>query len=170
MEISFMMLARYAELSQDGKISMLSGDIDTVRVQGNLPLVSGSPLCLIAKLAFPANECGRRYVSRVQLVTPDGGALDVGERPIDTPPPAPGRLTKVAFVLYMSGLPLPAAGEYAFRLLVDGVEVKRLPLYVEVVPPSPGGGERWQTWSCEKTGSARGCLGPLSAWRRGSPI
>jgi len=135
MELTCAMLAAYAELAQDGKLSMISGDLDTVHVVGTFPATAGTPLYLVVKLVFPANECGQNYQCRIELIRPDGDILEAPENVITPPAPAPNfTFTKVGFILVFFGITFPSAGEYRIRVLIDGVEIKSLPLRLDAAP------------------------------------
>jgi hypothetical protein len=141
MELSFLMLAPYGEITSDGKVSVLSGDLDTLRVAGELPAVPATPLYFLGKVVFPPNECGGRYPSRFEIIRPDGQPLQVVENVLEPPPAQNNRPIKVAFVIIIAGVALPAYGEYTVRLVVAGRELKAAPLYIERIAPDaiPGG-------------------------------
>lgn len=138
MRVDYMMLAPYAELSDDGKVSMLSGDLDTLNIRGQFPGITATPLYLTVRLSFPANECGRQYISQVRVVAPDGATITETEaKPLDTPAPDQGHMeTKIRFIIAFAGMLIPAPGEYRIQLLVDNVEQKSIPLYVIALPPA----------------------------------
>lgn len=136
MEVQFMTLAPYAEVSPDGKVSMISGDIDALNVRGELPGVSATPLYVVIKVVFPRQECSRRYLSRVAVLGPDGNPVaQTDETPIDPPQPQTGRdTTKVTFLTVLGTVFLPRAGAFRVSFSLDGQERKSIPLDVVLLP------------------------------------
>ena len=54
MQLTCAMLARCAELSESGAVHILGGDINSLRLEGAFPAVSGVPLYYVVKLAVEA--------------------------------------------------------------------------------------------------------------------
>jgi hypothetical protein len=130
------MLAPHAEFGDDGKVYVLGGDIDTVRIPtATFPATAGVPLYLIGKITFLAQESGQEHHARIELIAPDETVLESVNQRLSPPPPVAGRQTKTGFVLMFSRITFPVPGEYAIRLVLDGTEARRLPLYVEQIPP-----------------------------------
>ena len=137
MELHFMMLAPYAEIIPDGKVSMISGDIDKLTILGgDFPAISSTPLYLIGKLILAPEDCGRGHHSRAEVVDPNGTVVAVNDGSFDVPPHQPGVLAKMSFTVILQGFALPVPGPYVVRLLIDGKEIKRLPLSVEKPLPA----------------------------------
>jgi hypothetical protein len=138
MEVSCLMLAAYAELSEDGKVSVLGGDIDTVRVPtATFPTTSAVPLYLIGKIRFSADEGGRDHPSRIELIAPDGTVLESAHKPLSPPLPVlDRRQSNVGFLLVFFRMTFPVPGEYTIQLSLDGAVIRRMPIYVEQVPES----------------------------------
>jgi hypothetical protein len=135
MEVSYLMLATYAEMAGDGKVLICSGDLDTLRVPtAAFPASSGLPLYLVGRLSFPEHECGRDHQGRIEFVAPDGTVLNGTDQPFQPPPSHLGRPSKAGFIMIM-GMVFPMPGTYTIRLLVGGTVVKTLPVYVEQVLP-----------------------------------
>jgi Family of unknown function (DUF6941) len=132
MEVSCAMLAAYAEISPDGRVSMISGDLDTVRVRGSFPATLPTPLYLVITLAFPAAECEREYRTRVEIVGPDGAHLHQLEQTLFPPSPAPNQRTKTGAVVAFYALTFPMAGDYVIRIILGDEVIKRLPLRLEL--------------------------------------
>jgi hypothetical protein len=133
MEFQVATLASYAEIGQDGRVHMVSGCLDTLRSPAGFPITTSFPIFVVLYMLYPANECGRDYRLRVELVRPDGVVLDSVDH-VSYPPVSPDGLpSKVGFVIGLQGVTFPAAGRYAVRVLHDEAEVKRMPLTVEEV-------------------------------------
>lgn len=130
------MIAPHAELAPDGRVYVLSGDLDTIRIQGQLPGLLPIPLYFIAKIALTAEEAGREHTSRIEFIGPDGLIEAVDQKPRSEPVKA-GRQSKLGVLLAIGGVPLPRAGDYAFRLVFDDKEVIKLPLAV-IAESNPG--------------------------------
>jgi len=133
MEFQVATLASYAEIGQDGRVHMVGGCLDTLRSPTGFPITTSFPIFVVLYMLYPANECGKDYRLRVDLVRPDGAVLDSFDH-VSSPPVSPdGRPSKVGFVIGMQGITFPAAGRYAVRVLHDEAEVKRMLLNVEEV-------------------------------------
>ena len=134
------MIAPYAEIGQDGRVYVIGGDLDTVRVPIDFfPATVGLPLYVAVKIGLPAQECGRQYSSQIEIIAPDGTTLETTPHLIEAPlPDNPQRQSKVGIVLLLAGLTFPVTGEYSVRLVVDGIERARLPLYIDQVAPEQG--------------------------------
>src|SRR5258708_4185362 len=132
MDIFCTMLAVHAELAPDGKVSILSGDLDTLRLHGDFPFLTiGIPFYLLVKLSFPADECGREYPCRVEMTGPEGQLIEGIDNQLPVPPSTIGRPIKTGFLLAFHHLTFPSLGEYSISILLDGKEIRRLPLRVE---------------------------------------
>jgi hypothetical protein len=138
MEVDFALLAPYAELSPDGRVSLISGGLDTIHLP-RLDPASAAPLYLAARLSFRAEECRGGGAIRVEMIDPNGGLIDASEHQVDLPPPAPGQRTKISFLLTFRGSFFRVVGEHRVRLLFNGEERKVLPLSIVTAehPPRP---------------------------------
>jgi len=138
MKVSCFMLAPYAEITPEGKVYILSGDIDTFLVPTqSFPVTAGLPMYLAGKFTFPEEESGRNYPSTLEVVAPDGTILQTDHRTVDVPRPAPGRQTKVGFMVAFAHMTFPSPGTYTIRLRLEGLEGQNeqiLFLYVDQVP------------------------------------
>jgi hypothetical protein len=138
MEVDYAILAAYAELYPDGRVSLMSGGLDalTLKVAPGAP---SGPFYLATRLVFSAEECGKDYQMRIELVAPDDTVVEPGEpQRIHAPPPAPGRKTKVTFVLTAAAV-LSVFGDYKFRILIDEVEKKVVVFTVQPQSPTESG-------------------------------
>src|SRR5690242_1376631 len=131
MRVDFMMLAPYAELSEDGKVSMISGDFDTFNIRGIFPGVMATPCYVIIKLVFSPEECGHAYLAQMKVQSPDGNVVvETEHKPISPTLPNPDRTqSSVRLVFAFGGMFVPMAGEYKIQLLIDGTERKSIPLF-----------------------------------------
>ncbi len=119
MQLGFAFFARSGEMNQDGIFSVLGAGLDGVRV----PEVPGviPHLCLVVRVLLGEKESGVEHRFQVQVFTPSGTEVP-GERP-EVPfsaSEAPGAYTKFNCLVTFMAMPIPEAGAYQFRLLVDG--------------------------------------------------
>lgn len=133
MNVTCAMLARYADLSPGGGLHVLHGDIDTIRIQGVLPAVLSLPLYYVVKLSVPLEEAKPRHRFRVELLDSGDKLIYHVESELEGKLTGATKRTVLSTVITMVGLRFPAAGVHTFRMLVDGVEVTRTPLYVDAV-------------------------------------
>jgi hypothetical protein len=136
MDIAFAFLANYAEFAQDGRLTMVNGDLETL-LSTRFPTQPFN-LMLAVKLMFPAAECERDYQFRVEIsnsqMTQAGGQraptrIDIPVRPPRNPA-APQQGMTLGFAIQFLGIVFPRDGEYPVRILLDGVEKKTIPLRV----------------------------------------
>jgi hypothetical protein len=128
MELAYAFLARAAEINPTG-LSALSADFNQISVSHfptNIP-----PLSFVIKISFLPAEVGRHEIQAgfgaaegndFNIV--GGGVAEVGPNPHNADLPS-----DAALVLNF-GLPVPAAGDYVIRVLVDGRELGRRLLVV----------------------------------------
>jgi len=133
-EVGFGMLAVFAELTADGKVSVIGGDIDTLR--GKFPATLGLPLYVVLKLIFQPGETERDYELVMQVVSPKGNVLQGGGQTIHPARPVrPDLPTKVGVLLVLQSLTIPEVGDYLVRFSLNGRVIKELPLYIESLTP-----------------------------------
>jgi hypothetical protein len=136
MELTCAMLAAYAELAADSRLSVIGGDLDTIRLRGDLPGASVLPLYLVVLLRLPKDECGREYTIQVEFRDPGGEVIEQLPQKVTPPePPQADRMTKVGAVVAFQGLRFTAAGKHDFRVTVDGKEIASIPVHVEQISP-----------------------------------
>ena len=134
MEVGFGMLAVFAELAPDGKVSVIGGDIDTLK--GKFPATLGMPLYVVLKLIFYPGETERDYELVMQVISPSGNVIQGGGQTIRPGSPArPNLPTKVGVLLILQGLTIPEVGDYLIRFTLNGRVIKELPLYIESLSP-----------------------------------
>jgi hypothetical protein len=128
MEVDYALLAAFADLAPDGKVSIFHGGLDTIHLPqaGRL----GTPLYLAFRLSFPAEESGIEGVVRVELIAPDAAVVDSSEQSVHLETPDPGGQTMMSFVCRFVGVNIPTAGGYSVRVLFNGEEKKSLRLTV----------------------------------------
>jgi hypothetical protein len=130
MQLAFALLADLAEITSEGKIAMLGGDIDTIKTQ-MFPAVHPR-LSLVVKLNVKPAECNREHQFQVEVLNPAGELItpEIKSAFIPRPGEDKDRPLKYIFVLSFPLLLLSTSGTYIFRLLVNDEELGTLPLYV----------------------------------------
>jgi len=137
MEVGFALLATAAEMNPDGRFHILNGGLDGIRC--HIPGLLTIPLYVAARLVVPPEEAGKQGQITVEMVTPDGMTLHQATEPFSLAPVVPTgvRRMNLGFVIVFNNIPLMTAGEYTFRISVDGVPVKSLPLTVVAAAAQP---------------------------------
>jgi hypothetical protein len=134
MEVAYAILAMAADLTPDGRLHLLNGGIDTIA--GPFPGVLPVPVPLAVKVLFGAEDAGREYPGRVELVAPSGALVARAETTIRVSVPAnPQRSANGGFLLNLSAILFPVLGTYQVRIFVDDRLLKTLPLSIEAAPP-----------------------------------
>lgn len=117
MEITFAVLADYASVSADGKLSVMGiwNQISPV----SLPAQVLTPY-LVLTLVADVSESGRNRTLKLVLLDADGKQLMSAEHQIVVPvPPRPGASPRMNTILRIPVLQFPTAGDYRFALHVD---------------------------------------------------
>ncbi len=143
-EIDFAFLADAADARPGEKFNVLGGGVSRIGGTG-FPLVHPH-LALVVGLVLTAAEIGETHHLRFVLLAPEGQELSRAEAEIRADGLAVGADTPVTFAVDLWNLSFAVAGEYTFRVLINGSERKRLKLILEraaapgsgVVPPFPG--------------------------------
>jgi hypothetical protein len=136
MELAFAFLAEKAEHSEAKQLWVAAADFDRLTA---LALPAKSQFCIVLKLRISPEDLGRRHTVRFEHTEPRGQRSRLTE---DTEfrtapdPEVPGRATG-ASIIGNIGVVLNEPGEHTFHVIIDGHEIKSLPLLVEVKPPQP---------------------------------
>lgn len=130
MEVNFVFLCDYADNS--GKLAALGIGIDTIYAQ-TVPAEHPLFYAVIA-IRFNTVEVGQKRIG-LRLIDADGNnVVPPLDATIDVGNPPPGytyRVQRIAFALHR--VRFPHHGDYSISWLVDGAEVKSVPL--KVAPP-----------------------------------
>lgn len=133
MRVDFAVLADYALVDQHGKLSVL-GIFQHVWVQA-FPAVHPRTH-LVLRVKGKRTDLGTHAV-RIRFVDADGRELLGGEGTIQVNEPPAGITEVEAGAILVFDVPLPAAGQYAFEILVEGQPPVRVPLTASL--PGPRG-------------------------------
>lgn len=130
LQMSYAFLAESGQFTPDGKLWVLGGDIDTL-IAHDFPLVYPS-LTLLVKLLVPEEDALNDHRLRAYLTGP--GNEETGRETdfMFTTPLEQAQVAQpnVGFALAFQLLRFEQAGAYAFHIVVDGHELKILPLNV----------------------------------------
>ena len=122
MKLAFAFLAEAATVVPDkGWFSVLNGGVDTVGGASFPGPLHG--ISLIVRVAFSEEECGRDYDCHVGLFGPDGTLIPPEFRPTLKPkqPSDSNSLDyHITLCLAFQNVQLPAAGDYVFRVSING--------------------------------------------------
>jgi len=138
-DIDFAFLADAAETPPGQKFSVLGGGVTRIGGPG-FPL-RHPHIALVICLAVTVPEFGREHEVRIVLLDPDGHEISSAQGGIVAAGAGDGRDTLVTFSVDLWSISFPSAGDYSFRILVNGSERKRIPLEVVqmAAPPGPPG-------------------------------
>lgn len=128
-ELDFMIVSDYVR-AENGVLHMIAGGVDTITVRA-VPAVRSVGIGLRLKLS--REEVAEDHTLRLIFYGTDGARIaeigaDIPARSETSGVPA-GRKVGVVAALNMS-LPLPAYGDYALVLFVNGDHKKEIPIYV----------------------------------------
>lgn len=137
MQLQYAILADSAQILPDGKFVIMGGGVEYINAP-SFPAMNPS-LALVVRLSVNSQEVGHEHQFRLELLMPDGTTvLPIQGNTAFTPkPPTTSGIVvplNYMFVVNFPGLVFPAAGKYAFRLVVDDRKVSEVPLYLQTLP------------------------------------
>jgi len=135
MKLGYALLADAAQVTPDGKLSMLGGDFDTIFVR-SFP-AQHSSLALVVKLDAARDDCGREHEMRVTSSGPLNSSFLPAVESRFTPQLNPlfaNRPTRVLLVFNFQSLMFPNQGKYQFHITVDGTQLGTVPLELTRIP------------------------------------
>jgi hypothetical protein len=150
-EIDYAFLADAAQTAPGQKFHVIGGGVN--RLGGRTFPLRHPHLALVVGLRVTSPETDRQHEIRFVLLDPDGREVAGATGNLVAHGQADARDSTLTFSIDLWNLVFPAAGDYSFRLLVNGSELKRLPLVVVTSagdpepgpppsPPAPPPGER----------------------------
>lgn len=135
-DVDYAFLADAADTGPGRKFNILGGGITQLN-GGTFPL-RHPHLALVVGLRVTAVETGREHLLRFVLLDPDGHQLAEASGALVAAARQDGRDEVVTFSIDLWNLTFPAPGEYSFRVLVNGSELRRLPLTAALSEARPG--------------------------------
>jgi hypothetical protein len=127
-EIEYAFLADAAETAPGQKFHVLGGGI--ARIGGRVFPLTHPHIALVVGLLVTAPETEHEHEIRFVLLDPDGGEVAGGAGSLVARGAHDGRDNILTFSIDLWNVTFPAAGDYSFRILVNGSERKRLPLVI----------------------------------------
>lgn len=127
MELTFLQVADYASMSQDGKLSIMG-----IFSQINVPTFPAAhpQMFVVVQFSVPPSEYSRQFKLTVKLIDEDGQEV-LGTPVLDQVAPRGMGLSVYAnVILRLVGVVFPKSGTYEFSVLVDGDTKGSLPLAV----------------------------------------
>jgi hypothetical protein len=133
MELDYAFLAEKASRLDDGKLVVFGGDIDGIAT-ARLP----APFqpTLVAKMTLEEGESRNGHVFSLECTSPSGNrVVIVKDQSLDPPPSVEGMRSSCGLIATI-GIGLKSRGIYRLHLIVDGKELKSLPVMVECLDSS----------------------------------
>lgn len=127
-EIDYAFLADAAQTTPGQKFHVLGGGVS--RITGNAFPLHHPHLALVVGLRVPSPETDREHEIRFALLDPKGGEVAGATGNLVAHGQADARDSALTFSIDLWNLTFPTPGDYSFRLLVNGSELKRLPLTI----------------------------------------
>lgn len=131
MEVTFAVLADYANVSREGKLNIM-GIFDRVfarQLPSRFP-----PMQLVVRLEAQPADLDREHAIRIQLADPDGAALFDINGAFTPRGGDPHQAVSVNHVVGLADLPLQRTGVHTFAIWVDGEQKREVPLRVDEPP------------------------------------
>ena len=137
-DIDYAFLADAAQTMPGQKFHILGGGI--TRIGGRSFPLRHPHLALVVGLLVTAPETDRPHDIRFGLLDPDGREVAGATGSLTAHGQTGGRDATLTFAIDLWNLTFPAAGDYSFRVLVNGSERKRVPLEVVALPAEGAAG------------------------------
>ena len=143
-DIDYAFLADAAQAAPGEKFHVIGGGIS--RLGGPAFPLRHPHLALVVGLRITAAEVGHPHEIRFVLLDPDGAEVAGATGNLEAHGRSDLRDETLTFSIDLWNLVFPKAGDYSFRLVVNGSERRRLPLVVADVDAGasagPGGAAR----------------------------
>lgn len=131
MDVTFAVLADYANVSREGKLNVM-GIFDRVfarQLPSRFP-----PMQLVIRLEARPEELGREHAIRIQLSDPAGAALFDINGDFTPRGPEPGQPVSVNHVVGLADLPLQKTGVHTVVIWINGERKRDVALRVDEPP------------------------------------
>ncbi len=137
MQVTFAVLADYANVSREGKLNVM-GIFDRVFAR-QLP-ARFPPMQLVIRLEATFDDLNTEHRIRVQLADPEGQSIfDINGSFTPRGGP-PGRPTSINHVIRLADLPLRRTGTHTAAIWIDDDLEREVPLHVDQAPGQQGAG------------------------------
>jgi hypothetical protein len=137
MELSFMLAADYANITNNGKLNVM-GIFSSINAT-KFP-IKHPQMYIIAQLRVGPAEYGRNFTLELKLIDEDAInviASVVTRRTVPTPPPDAPRRIGLNHIVRLNNLEFPQPGTYQFSILVDNDEKGALAIELNPAPTPP---------------------------------
>ena len=135
MQVKFALLADYAIISRDGKLSVL-GIFDEINL-ATIPGVMPTPMNLVVSLTGEASEVGNSFDLELLLWDQDGNELFASQTEFELKQERSGLYPTHNTLIGLHGLRFNRAGDHSLIGKVNGEERRRVPIRVNQVQPPP---------------------------------
>jgi hypothetical protein len=125
-DIDYAFLADAAQTSPGQKFHVIGGGLN--RIGGRTYPLRHPHLALVVGLRVSVTEIDRQHEIRFVLLDPDGREVAAATGSLVAHGQADARDSVLTLSIDLWNLTFPAPGDYSFRVLVNGSELKRLPL------------------------------------------
>lgn len=125
MRLAYAFLANAADITPEGKLYVLGGDIDTINA-GAFPFLMPS-IALVVKLTRSADERVEEVRLHFSVLTSEGREIAGAQSAV---PPEAQAKEHIGLVINFALIPFERPGKYAVRGSANGQEVFSLPLHV----------------------------------------
>lgn len=142
MRVVYAFLADTATGTPGGKADATGIGFDTIFAEA-FPAMHAH-MALVCRLEVAITECDVPHELRIEMLGPDGQLMfrQVAQFTTRRVDPTVVRPPTFPLILDLVNLPFPAAGDYAFHLLVDNIELAVVPLYIQQGQPPVTAEER----------------------------
>jgi hypothetical protein len=129
MELSFAFLANFANVLRDGRLIAIGIDFDAIH-SSQFPMAV--PLTLVVKIKLDPSEISTPHNLAFEVTMPGGIREPIGpEKPFAVKAnPLDASRPSYSAIIATIGFNFESEGEYLFHILVNGTEIKSLPLDV----------------------------------------
>ena len=135
MEVSIALLADYANVAEDGKLNLL-GLFDRI----NAPVFPWAhpQMRLVLSLQASPTEYDTTKNAEIKLLDADGNTKFTITSEVKIPRDRFGQNVSINGIIAMNNILFDTEGDYAFHVLIEGEDKKRIPLRLNHVPlPQP---------------------------------
>jgi hypothetical protein len=130
MRVVLGIVASFAEMTDDGKFTVVQGGFETLYLP-HFPVIASYPLYYALKILYSAEEAGRESFIRIEYRNQVDELLAPYEQRLQIPPSTPPSVTSRAnLVVAFTSIIYAAPGEYAIKVIVDGNEIHNQTLSV----------------------------------------
>ena len=133
MQLDFAFLAQYADYVTDGRMAIFGAGIDGV--ESSVVPFQAHPMCLVAKFLIAEEDAARSHFYRIEVIGPNGSRkLMLEDQALNTAVEPRGRYPGGSNLIVNLNINFMNIGLYNLCLMLDGEDVKQLPINVSHIP------------------------------------